>query len=104
MPQRSRFGSAARTHTVARGPVQLALKETGVVQPRQTVAVKSKVSGRIREVLVAEGDAVTAGQLVAVVEPDAQASVTLSQRRMELRRLALERERGGFGENGPELP
>ncbi len=78
------------TYTVAAGPVELALKETGVVQPRQTVLVKSKVSGKIREVLVAEGEKVNAGQLVAVVEPDSAALLTLSQHRMELRRLKID--------------
>lgn len=72
------------------GPVELLLKETGVIRPRQSVAVKSKVSGKVREVLVAEGERVRAGQLVAVVEPDAQASLTLSEKRLELRRLKLE--------------
>jgi HlyD family secretion protein len=79
-------------HVVDSGTVQRTLKESGVVQPRQTVVVKSKVSGRVREVLVAEGDRVASGQLVAVVEPDAQAALTLSQKRLEVRRLAIEME------------
>src|SRR5258706_640363 len=85
-------GSAASrdVHVVSEGPVELTLKETGVVKPRQSVAVKSKVSGKVRQVLVAEGEPVRAGQLVAVVEPDAQASLTLSEKRMELRRLRLD--------------
>ena len=80
----------AATHVVDVGPVEIVLKETGVVRPRQSVAVKSKVSGRVREVRVAEGESVRAGQLVAVVEPDAQASLTLSEKRLELRRLKLD--------------
>jgi HlyD family secretion protein len=82
--------AGADVHVVSPGAVELTLKETGVVKPRQSVAVKSKVSGKVRQVLVAEGDRVTAGQLVAVVEPDAQASLTLSEKRMELRRLRLD--------------
>jgi len=103
----------AELYTVAAGPVELALKEPGVVQPRQTVAVKSKVSGKIREVLVAEGDPVKSGQLVAVVEPDSAALLTLSQHRMELRRLKIDldqkerearrqRELRGGGLNSPQ--
>ena len=60
------------------------------MRPRQSVAVKSKVSGKVREVLVAEGDLVREGQLLAVVDPDAQASLTLSQQRLDLRRLKVE--------------
>lgn len=78
------------THVVTLGDVAVALKETGVVVPRQTVAVKSKVSGRVLAVLVAEGDVVRAGQLLAVVEPDSAATLTLSQRRLELRRRKIE--------------
>src|SRR5438477_10726094 len=83
-------GPSQDTHVVSEGPVELTLKETGVVKPRQSVAVKSKVSGKVRQVLVAEGEPVRAGDLVAVVEPDAQASLTLSEKRMELRRLRLD--------------
>jgi len=86
----SRAASGVDTHTVGEGIVEVALKETGVVQPRQTVAVKSKVSGKIRSVLVAEGEQVRAGQLVAVVEPDASAMLTLSQKRLDLRRLKVD--------------
>ena len=82
--------SGSETVVVDSGPVSVLLKETGVVRPRQSVAVKSKVSGKVREVLVAEGDVVRQGQLLAVVDPDAQASLTLSQKRLELRRLKVE--------------
>ena len=81
---------SADTAVVGRGDVTVALKETGVVEPRQTVAVKSKVSGKVREVLVAEGDVVSAGQLLAIVEPDSQATLTLTRSRLELRRRRLD--------------
>ncbi len=81
---------AVETHVVDEGPVTVLIKEIGVVKPRQSVAVKSKVSGKVREVLVAEGDSVREGQLVAVVDPDAAASLTLSQKRLELRRLKVD--------------
>lgn len=82
--------SGSETVVVDTGPVSVLIKETGVVRPRQSVAVKSKVSGKVREVLVAEGDVVREGQLLAVVDPDAQASLTLSQQRLDLRRLKVE--------------
>lgn len=82
--------SGTETVVVDTGPVSVLIKETGVVRPRQSVAVKSKVSGKVREVLVAEGDVVREGQLLAVVDPDAQASLTLSQQRLDLRRLKVE--------------
>src|SRR5258706_7592078 len=76
-------GSAASpdVHVVSEGPVELTLKETGVVKPRQSVAVKSKVSGKVRQGLVGGGEPGRAGQLVAVVEPGAQAPLPPSQKR-----------------------
>lgn len=82
--------ASAETAVVGSGPVSVLIREIGVVRPRQSVAVKSKVSGKVREVLVAEGDVVIQGQLLAVVDPDAQASLTLSQQRLDLRRLKVE--------------
>lgn len=82
--------AGTETVVIDTGAVSVLIKETGIVRPRQSVAVKSKVSGKVREVLVAEGDVVRQGQLLAVVDPDAQASLTLSQKRLELRRLKVE--------------
>ena len=80
----------AEVYVVESGHVAAVLKETGTIRARETVAVKSKVPGRVRSVSVAEGDRVEQGQVVAILEPDAQVALNLSQKRMEVRRLWLE--------------
>ena len=51
--------------TVKRGDLHVEVVETGTVEPTSKVDVKSKVSGRVLEVFVEEGDAVAAGQAIA---------------------------------------
>jgi HlyD family secretion protein len=62
------------TATVARGRLLIKVSETGAVEPLTKVEVKSKVSGRIKDMRVEEGDTVTQGQVIAVLEvPDLEA-------------------------------
>src|SRR5437870_3640895 len=55
--------------TVSRGDVVNQVVETGTVDAVKTVEVKSRVSGRLAKLLVDEGDHVTVGQLIAVIDP-----------------------------------
>lgn len=59
-----------RVEPVITGTVEKILRYTGTVEPAEKVAVNSKVSGRITAVKVDEGDVVTKGQVVAVVDPE----------------------------------
>jgi len=59
-----------RTGTCEIGDVSVLLTEVGVIQPETMVQVKSKVSGKIRQLVVEEGNVVRKGQLLAKVEPD----------------------------------
>lgn len=86
------FGSAASAAL---------LEAPCVIRPKVQVQIKSEVSGRVEEVLVAPGDAVTQGQLLARIdtrELDIQLERNrLAQRqtqtRIELAELQLERAR-----------
>jgi len=72
------------TATVERGRVLVKVSETGAVEPLTKVEVKSKVSGRIKDMRVEEGDLVTQGQVIAVLEvPDLEAQQ--AQMRAQLR-------------------
>lgn len=64
----SAAGSAG-TATVTKGDVRLEVVETGTIDAVKNVEVKSRVSGRLKRLLVDEGDMVTAGQLIAVIDP-----------------------------------
>lgn len=59
-----------RVEAVVTGTVERILRYTGTVEPAERVAVNSKVAGRIIAVKVDEGDAVSKGQVVAVVDPE----------------------------------
>ena len=56
------------TAPVVRMDLQKTVSATGTVQPKDSVEVSSKITARIKEVLVNENDTVTAGQTVAILD------------------------------------
>ncbi|MEK7223385.1 MAG: biotin/lipoyl-binding protein, partial [Pseudomonadota bacterium] len=54
-----------REVTATRGDLEVTILSTGVVQPRNRLEIKPPVAGRADEVLVAEGEAVKKGQILA---------------------------------------
>src|SRR5262245_10766363 len=58
-----------RAEVVTRGDVEVKVTETGTIEPLTKVEVKSKVGGRLARLTVQEGAVVTAGQLLAEIEP-----------------------------------
>jgi multidrug efflux pump subunit AcrA (membrane-fusion protein) len=59
-----------RVEDVITGDVERILKYTGTVESKEAVDVFSKISGRIMERRVAEGDRVSKGQVVAIIDPE----------------------------------
>lgn len=57
------------TVKVERGDVLVSVVESGAIEAVQSVEIKSRVSGRVSELLVKEGDKVAAGQLIARIDP-----------------------------------
>ncbi len=53
------------THSLAKGNLELTVSATGYLQPRQSVAIGSEVSGTVDAVYVDYNDAVTVGQVLA---------------------------------------
>jgi HlyD family secretion protein len=72
--------------------IQVTVNEVGTIEPVVKVDVKSTLSGKVTELLVREGDRVSAGQVLARVEPDVNQAQTLSQVRSEenLARIHME--------------
>ena len=64
-----------------RGAVEERLLETGTVELRSTIEVKSTMSGKVKELLVEEGDAVERDQVLAVIQPDPNEILRLYQKR-----------------------
>ena len=56
------------TAAVVRMDLIKTVSATGTVQPRDSVEVSSKITARIKEILVSENDVVTAGQTVAILD------------------------------------
>lgn len=56
-------------HTVARGDIGSSVIETGTIDAVKMVEVRSRVSGRVKKLYIDEGDYVSAGQLIAEVDP-----------------------------------
>jgi len=58
-----------QTAEVTRAPLRVTVSATGVLEPLTTVEVKSRSGGEISDLLVEAGDYVTAGQLIAQIDP-----------------------------------
>lgn len=58
-----------KTAKVTRGDLEVRVVETGTIDAVKAVEVKSRVSGRLSQLLVDEGDRVEKGQLIAVIDP-----------------------------------
>ncbi|MCH8275737.1 MAG: efflux RND transporter periplasmic adaptor subunit [Armatimonadetes bacterium] len=84
---RAQFAAAANrplTATVEKGDVTVEVVESGFIEPVQKIEVKSRVSGRISELYVEEGDRVTKGDLLAIIDPQ-ELKLQLEQTSAQLR-------------------
>ena len=70
---------------VTRGNISIRIEETGEVQPKSIVEIKSRVSGKVVRMYVDENDFVRTGQLIADIEPDYNQARTIASIRNELR-------------------
>ncbi len=106
---------AALITKVKRGELEIAVIETGKVQPREKVEVKSKVAGQVDKVFVVEGEHVKKGQLLLRIDPTdfrrdvargeadvAHAAADLAQAKngLEYAQLTLDRRQKGLAERG----
>ncbi len=69
--------------TVERGDLILKVVETGTIDAVKAVDVRSRASGRLKRLLVEEGEFVTEGQLIAVIDP-LEIELRVSQDRAQL--------------------
>lgn len=76
---------------VSRGDLEIAVVELGKIEPREKVAIKSKVAGQVEKVLVDEGMQVKQGQLLLWLDPtEFQRSVVRARQDVEKAQAALE--------------
>jgi macrolide-specific efflux system membrane fusion protein len=94
--------------TLKRGDLAIDVVETGRVQPREKVEIKSKVAGQVDKVLVDEGDAVKKGQVLLRLDPTdyrrevarCEADVAQAKNAIEFASLTLERKKRGLADRG----
>jgi RND family efflux transporter MFP subunit len=84
--------SPFRLGKVQEEPLQVSVREVGVVDPVTKVDVKSAVSGRILTLRVREGAVVKNGDVLAEVEPDVNQAQTLSDTQGALTQAKLKLE------------
>ncbi len=78
------------TVKVEYGGVLDRLTETGTIELVRSVEVKSKISGKITQILVEEGELVKANQVMAIVEPDPNQALQLYGKRAAVERARIE--------------
>lgn len=59
-----------KSYVVKKGEITVKLEETGEIQPIKEIEIKSKISGKITNFFVEEGDFVNKGDVIAEIEPD----------------------------------
>jgi macrolide-specific efflux system membrane fusion protein len=94
--------------TVKRSDLAIEVLETGKVQPREKVEVKSKVSGQVAKVFVDAGDHVKKGQQLLLLDPTdyerdvskCEADVAAAKNALEFSELSLDRRQKGLEARG----
>ena len=79
-----------RTAKVTKGDIQIVLNEVGTIEPLNKVEVKSKIGGKVTEILVREGQEVRNGQILACIQPDVNQAQILSQITSSLKKADIE--------------
>ncbi|HWE27001.1 MAG TPA: efflux RND transporter periplasmic adaptor subunit, partial [Polyangia bacterium] len=93
---------------VKRGDLPIEVLETGKVQPREKVEIKSKVAGQVLKVYVDAGDRVKKGQLLLQLDPTdyerdvakCDADVAAAKNALDFAQLSLDRRQKGLQERG----
>jgi HlyD family secretion protein/macrolide-specific efflux system membrane fusion protein len=94
--------------TVKRGDLAIDVVETGKVQPREKVELKSKVAGQVSRVYVEEGAHVKKGQPLLQLDPTdyrrdvarSEADVAQAKNALEFAHLSLDRKQRGLEARG----
>ncbi|HEX5310013.1 MAG TPA: biotin/lipoyl-binding protein [Solirubrobacteraceae bacterium] len=108
-PASSSSASSRRTAKAAAGVVQSTVSGSGNLEPASQLNLGFKTSGTVEHVYVKEGQYVTAGKLIATLDP-VPAEVTLEQARATLQSAEaslareLETDGEGGGPNGSQSP
>lgn len=78
LPRKSGKAPKSKNAIAELGKISIVLDEVGEIKPIKEVKVKSKISGKIIKMSVDEGDYISEGEMIAIIEPDMQQAKTLS--------------------------
>lgn len=79
-------------HVVQRGDIVVEVMGTGTLEARKTATISPKISGRIVQVVVDQGDQVTTGQvLVTLDDRDLQQQVAIAEATVTVARATVDR-------------
>jgi HlyD family secretion protein len=88
--------ASASTVTVTRGDMIASVSGTGTISADQSLDIAFQTSGTVVEVLVSEGDAVTAGQVIARIDDrDLQSQVASAEASLASAKARLDQTREG---------
>lgn len=88
------------TYVVGRGNIVSTVSATGSIEPERQVELAFKSAGRVAEVLVEEGDTVTAGQILARLETtDLELALAQAEANLRINLARLEQVRKGPDES-----
>ena len=83
---------AAATTTVTRDDLTVTVIENGTIDAEKSVDVKGRVSGRLKKLFKDEGDLVTKGELLAIIDPQ-ETQLQVEQNAAQLRGASSAAER-----------
>ncbi|MEJ5210145.1 MAG: efflux transporter periplasmic adaptor subunit, partial [Burkholderiales bacterium] len=74
--------------TASRGPLRVTVEEEGKTRVRERYVIAAPMAGQLRRIILKAGDAVTAGETLAVIEPAPAAVLDPRSRAQAAARLA----------------
>jgi HlyD family secretion protein len=81
-----------RSHKVKAGEIVAEVMGTGILEARTKINISTKITGRITEILVDQGDEVNAGQVVARIDDhDLKHQVEVEEANVAAKRASLDR-------------
>lgn len=111
LPSNGNGGETIETATVERGDISRSVATSGSVEALVMVEVGSQLSGQIKEIYVDFNDRVTAGQVIALIDPQtfqsrlsqAEADVKVAEANIAVREAAIARTEANLRKSSREF-
>ena len=84
-PEKKQTNRKVKSVPVKRDSILVKIEETGTIQPKREVEIKSEISGKVQKFFVDEGDFVSEGDLIAEIIPDYNQAKTITNVKSNLK-------------------